>query len=573
MRVRQDTSSAPLASCCLALILLSVYCSAKTFRVRSELWRSGQCRDLESGGTARSPESSSIKISLTNPASSKVEPEIVPAPQVGTRLIAPLIALGAALQLLRYCNGRSLWLDESLLALNVAHRSLWGLFDPLDYHQGAPLGFLALQKLATTLVGHSELALRTVPLIAALLSLFLFVRVARLYLQDQAVPIAVALFALSPALIRYSSEAKQYSSDVAVTLLLLWAAGKFASSLPTKANILSFSLVGAIAIWFSHPATFVLAGIAVTLLIRAYLEHDREALRRTVLIGATWALSFGICYLVSLRHLRSDQALLDYWRNNLPTHPLLSLHNLRWIADSFLQMFSDPGQLTDFLGAAFFIAGCLALVQGNRRLCGLLLAPVAVTLLAAMVGRYPFGGRLLLFLLPLLALVTAQGLVWLASNTGRFRREVTIFLSTIVLLQPLLADAHELTHPRRPEDVKPAIRYILEHQHAGDTWFIYHWARYQFWYYSDLYDLHPADVRIGRDCGTDIVCYTTDLDQLRGKNRVWILFSHIWIGDGVEEEEVSVQHLDQIGKRLDKFSRPGVRAYLYDLSEPHPGTP
>ena len=74
-------------------------------------------------------------------------------------------------------------------------------------------------------------------------------------------------------------------------------------------------------------------------------------------------------------------------------------------------------------------------------------------------------------------------------------------------------------------------------------------------------------VRMGKDCGTDMACYASDLDLLRGNRRVWILFSHIWIGDGLEEEDASIQHLDSVGTRLDRFSASGARAYLYDLSQ------
>ena len=81
--------------------------------------------------------------------------------------------MGAVLRLRVYSNGRSLWFDESLLALNILHRSTAGIFRPLDYHQGAPLGFLFLLKLATKIGGGSEFALRAIPLLAALISLCL----------------------------------------------------------------------------------------------------------------------------------------------------------------------------------------------------------------------------------------------------------------------------------------------------------------------------------------------------------------------------------------------------------------
>jgi hypothetical protein len=480
-------------------------------------------------------------------------------------LIPAILALGVLLQLLRYGNGRSLWFDEVLLALNVIHRPLGQLLHPLDYHQAAPFGFLALQKLATAIGGKSELALRAAPLGAALVSLILFLNVARLYLSAQAVPVAVALFALNPSLIHYSSEAKQYVFDVAMTLLLLWVVGTPDTFLRRRRDVIVLSLVGAAAVWFSYPAIFVLAGIAATLVLRVYTDKTQGMPRKLALVLVTWAISSTICYFLSLTSVRADQALLNFWRNSLPTHPLLSFSNLRWIGLSFVRMFEETAGLTDFLGLTLFCAGCMGLVRRDRLLCSLLVVPIPVALAAAFVGGYPFGGRLLLFLVPLVLLVIAEGVAWIASHCGRFQTAALVGLLAALLAQPVAADVQEVTHPRRPEDIKLAIRHIQSHQLPGDVWFIYHYARFQYWYYAELYGLSPAVVRIGRDCGTDTACYAADLNQLQGEPRVWILFSHIWLGDGLQEEDFTIQQLSTMGKCLDKFSQSGVRAYLYDL--------
>jgi predicted membrane-bound mannosyltransferase len=139
-----------------------------------------------------------------------------------------LVLAGALLRLFQFLSGRSLWLDEIMLSRNVLDRGWTELLGtPLDFHQVAPAGFLLLQKLAVTLLGDGELALRTVPLLASFASLFLFWRVARRFLAGWPLLGALGLFAFSAALLWYSSEAKQYSTDVAATLAVLLLALRF----------------------------------------------------------------------------------------------------------------------------------------------------------------------------------------------------------------------------------------------------------------------------------------------------------------------------------------------------------
>jgi len=39
------------------------------------------------------------------------------------------------------------------------------------------------------------------------------------------------------------------------------------------------------------------------------------------------------------------------------------------------------------------------------------------------------------------------------------------------------------------------------------------------------------------DGGINVDCYTTGLlDKLRGNPHVWVLFSHVWVGDGLQED-------------------------------------
>ncbi len=145
---------------------------------------------------------------------------------------------------------------------------------------------------------------------------------AKLYIGPGAMPFALSLFAFSGSLIYYSSEVKQYSSDVAVTIMLLWLLSKLADGPLTSRALVRSSSLGALAIWVSHPAVFVLSGAGLALLVFALVKQDWPRLTRLSGVCGVWALSFAICYFVSLQPLSAEQSLLDFWRDYFPPQPL-----------------------------------------------------------------------------------------------------------------------------------------------------------------------------------------------------------------------------------------------------------
>jgi len=129
-----------------------------------------------------------------------------------------LALIGFILRLRQYLANRSLWLDEAMLTNNILSRNFGGLFQQLDNNQGAPIGFLLAQKIITLTLGDSEYALRLFPFIAGILSLALMSALTRKISNAVAGNLALGFFAVAPSLVYYSSEVKQYSSDIAIAL-------------------------------------------------------------------------------------------------------------------------------------------------------------------------------------------------------------------------------------------------------------------------------------------------------------------------------------------------------------------
>jgi uncharacterized membrane protein len=87
----------------------------------------------------------------------------------------------------------------------------------------------------------------------------------RIFVQRAAIIAAVILFAFSDRLIYYSSEVKQYSSDVFTFLLLLQVIARTLDRRPFNQDFVLLAASGTAALGFSHPALFILAGGGCTL--------------------------------------------------------------------------------------------------------------------------------------------------------------------------------------------------------------------------------------------------------------------------------------------------------------------
>ena len=490
------------------------------------------------------------------------------------RVIWTTLAVGIVLRLWQYLLNRSLWLDEAYLTLNLTHRSFAGLMKPLDFDQGAPLGFLWLEKLALRAFGSGEYALRLLPLLAGVASLFLFYKLAKSILPATAVAVALGLFALSPSLIYYSSEVKQYSLDVAITILLYWLAFRGSREQWSALRIGLFGLLGAAAIWLSHPATFVLAAIAITFIVALAARKEWARLARFAPAFLTWGLSLVFCYFLSLRSLSHNHDLLAYWRSEFMPLPPHSVSDLKWLMDSFFDFFGEAAglQFKALAGFAFLVGGA-RLFRSQREQLALLLGPGILTLAASGMHKYPFGGRLMLFLVPAALLLMAQGVEEVRRAAGRHSAILAGTLIFLLFLDPAMFIVHHFAEPRvevdhpgvmPPEEIKPVMAYIGSHRQANDFVYLFYASQPAYEYYSER-GKPQQNVILGTASGNDPHSYATDLDRLRGK-RVWVVFSHIH-GAGKEESAHVRFYLEMLGSQVASFQSPGAAAYLYDLTK------
>ena len=397
------------------------------------------------------------------------------------------VVIGIILRTIEYADNRPLYQDERSLLENLVGRPLFDFHTILTEEQLAPPGFLVIERMMVRLPLEVKLAGRLVPFVCGIVSMFLFRSVGRRYLTPCAVPIAVGLFALADWMLYYSVEMKQYSGDVALTLVaLLLAAGPASRSEDWPATmsrrwLLALAGFGVLGVWFSYPLALVLAGVGTYLIGEAALRRDWNKALAFVAMSVVWASSFAICYKVSHRILSKGQFIWDWWDFAflpLPPHSIAELKQELWqlvnVTNNPASVFTPMGVIPSaFLAAGLFLVGALAMGRRWRGGLYLLLAPLLFVFVASTLHQYPFHGRLLLFVVPTLHLLIGQGA---AALTRRGGPVLTIILGAFLLYQPVgEACWHHLVQKRgRPwdshGDIRPDVLDYLDRLEDLEKW-------------------------------------------------------------------------------------------------------
>jgi len=379
----------------------------------------------------------------------------------GRHKIGVILGLGAAFRIAQYLADRSLWLDEGSLRGNIARMTWRGLTGPLAGTQLAPPGFIAFEWAALRVLGDSRLALRLVPLIGGLASLGLFAEVARRCLRPRGVLIAAAMFAVSDDLIYFASELKQYSTDVAAGLACLLSGVVAAGRPPSARERLGATALGAAVVWFSHPSAFVLAGVGTVLLASAAARRDWRDLGLQALTCLAWAASFAAVYSASASQLGHRRDMWAFWAFAFPPSPPITVANLAWWLRRASYLFVNPLNFATPLGTtasalpplAFALVGGASMARRRPSAFGMIALPGLFAAAAASLHLYPFHGRLLLFLVPMLLLTIAEGAESVARAIGA-RAGWAVVVGSLLLFPTLLA-GYRLVDPRDRGDFNP----------------------------------------------------------------------------------------------------------------------
>ncbi len=347
-------------------------------------------------------------------------------------------------------------MDEGSLFTNLKDKPILDFSQPLTGDQLAPFGFLIAERLLLSVLGTSRYVARFIPWCCGIASLFLFARLARRVLPRRPALVALALFACSDDLIYYSSELKPYTVDLAVGLALSLGA------LGTLRKPISERLTAALAIgtllapWCSFPSAFVVVACGATLIVKAIHSgrYGNAAVWGT--IGIAWLASFLVCYDASKSLLSPYTTMYYFWDFAFLLLNPLSRGSLSKAIGILLEVFVNPLNLVAptwpwagvILPVSFMLIGGVSLVRRSTAEWAILVLPIALAMVASLLKRYSFHGRLILELVPALFLLIAEGTeVIHRMDSGRVKLVYKVVL-VLLLAYPCLSGIYRATEKR-----------------------------------------------------------------------------------------------------------------------------
>ena len=331
--------------------------------------------------------------------------------------------------------GRSLWLDEVVLATSIRDRGFVALLtEPLAFGQSAPPGFLVATKFFAEIFGTGLVWMRVVPFVSGVGTVLLAALFAlRAFRRPSAQIAFVALASFSPTLVFYSAEMKQYSTDAFAMMLALYLSTYAREELPS----LRAAFLGFLAVISSLPGLFVFGALGLLLVSgRAPGPVGRRAVeqfRANWAVLTSWAAGAAIHLVYSLV-AGSDRARMKSWwgeLNGFAPERVSGLSDLSWYSERFVEVFWLALENTRMVGPGtrnldplvLFATLALLALAVSRPGPSALTRPLlgAVALLAWLLAEfelYPLSSRLAIYLIPLvLALVVLGYEAGRASNT------------------------------------------------------------------------------------------------------------------------------------------------------------
>lgn len=325
---------------------------------------------------------------------------------------------------LRFYNlgGTSLWFDEAVYATN-SHGSFAEMLEKTRTQNSSPI----LLPFAFWLLGdlvQSPFWIRFLPMVFGVLVVVVTLQLPRVGIPAPVALVSALWMAVSPKLVEFSQEVREYSLGTLITAGLLFGFLRMLKN-PKKRNVL-FCAVLFLAPLCSYGTIFMAGSLLGVLLLTRTLRESPE-LKNYILPVSALSSGIAISYLLTAKY-QTGVAEAAYLRSLYPPAGGIT-ESVAWLLQSVQEYFfflcggKIPARLSLFFLGFFFMLAIYRrkIFQTEMYLVSTLLVLIAFSMLLSLCGLYPFGGaRQQVFAGPLVILAVTASLGWLIQNVSYF---------------------------------------------------------------------------------------------------------------------------------------------------------
>ena len=378
--------------------------------------------------------------------------------------IITIFVIGIIFRITLFFINPSYFYDESSLILNVINLSFKDLFNGLSSLQVAPPFFLLLSKLIYEIISPEndylrDLSFRIIPLISGIAVLPVFYFFLKKFVKNKwTILSAFFILTFNTAAINYCALAKQYSTELLVSVILLCIFYRILFE--NKHNWYDIICI-LLAPWFSLSSFFIIAS--------GFILMIKKNWKLLLIFSGLFLVNCVVFYFTYLKGVCSVnyKDMVDCW---VGSYGFLDIRHP-------LRLFIRVGELFAYNKAASIIMGITAvasiiiyLLRINLKKIFLLI-PLGLVLIASFLHQYPIGARLILFLMPLFAISIAE-------YNLKFKKvfiltfcTVTLFLSIFYFIFPHSTSHREASHYLE-KIVKPTDTIIIDGDHNTYKYYI-----------------------------------------------------------------------------------------------------
>lgn len=434
-----------------------------------------------------------------------------------------IILLGIFLRTKAYILNNVFEDDECRLALSLSGNHLWQMFGTLGPWSSSPI-FMFVSKIIAHFSDYNEHALKLIPYIASLVSIFFFYKLStKMFVKKHSQIFANFLFAINFTAIYFSSAFKQYELELLAAVLCLFYMPKINILKLNLKQTFIFSIILSVLPLISLPSLIYIGAFAI-INIYINLKNKKEVFKKLCILFSPLATIMIFYYIFNLAPTKALQlthyktAWLEFYSNNLLT---LITDNLKY--------FFWGCKYTLFLWILMLCSIITVCTNRNRRrkIDIFVLTVFGLTVFASVTHLYPFMTRSATHIIPVLIYLMIQSLDYF--NTKN--------ISSFIILLSILIGFHEYFIPqyfvenvyRYPENMvicspKKLMKVITENISAENDKIIINEASiYSYYFYAKKYHIpnfENINITISAQGKKEIVA--SYINKLNPNKNYWI---------------------------------------------------